>query len=234
MKTHNRMKLIAFLGCFLIASAIASTTSRVAAADGGLNLPSNMVRIEVFNGTDGYFDTKLSKVPSGYDVTNATYLGWCIDIKTEMSRSPALHDVMLYSSLDPPNGSLANQRWDMVNYVLNHKQGNASNVQDAIWYFIDFNNGSIAPPQSDTVTWAIINDASTNGTNFVPAQGQIVAVICDPIYFFSNPVQVSIIELANPVIPEFSSLVFPFLFAIFTVLTVVVYRKRKTGTLSDA
>jgi hypothetical protein len=186
-----------------------------------------MVMIEVSNGTNGYFDTKLRNVPSGYDVTNETYMGWCIDIKTEMTRSPALHDAMMYSSLNPPNGSLANQKWDMVNYLLNHKQGNASNVQKAIWYFIDLNNGSTIPPQSDTVTWAIINDASTNGTNFVPALGQKVAVICDPIYFFSNPVQVSIIEVTNPVIPEFPSLMIPFLFAIFTVLTVVAHRKRK-------
>jgi len=183
---------------------------RAMATSSGLNLPppNVIVTIEVVNGTSSYFSTTLSNIPSGYDVTNATYLGWCVDSTAEMSRSPATHDVILYSSLNLPNGTLADQRWDMVNYILNHKQGAAGDIQTAIWYFVNFSNSTITPTDNNTVAWAIINDALANGTGYVPASGQIVAVICDPVLLLPRPasVQINIIEVPVPIIPEYPTL----------------------------
>jgi hypothetical protein len=162
-----------------------------------LNLPppTTIVILEASNGTQSYFSVKLSDVPSGYDVTNATYLGWCIDQTAEMTRSPATHTVVLYSSLSPP-GDLANENWSMVNYILNHKQGAAQDIQEAIWYFINLNHGY--SPKSD-VAWTMVNDAKTNGAGFVPTETQIAAVIAYPIHA-TNPdeVQISIIEVTIP------------------------------------
>jgi len=198
--------------------------SNSAAADTGLNLPSMPVRIEVSNGTESYFNTKLMDVPSGYDVTNGTYFGWCVDIRTEMARSPATHQVFLYSSIDPP-GELADEEWDMVNYILNHKQGTAQDIQQAIWYFIHM-DGNYAP--TSTVAWDIINDALANGDGFIPGYGQTLAVICYPTILFPGQpdVQVSIIEVENTVIPEFPSVPIPLLMMLTILFAVIICKKR--------
>jgi len=193
----------------IVFSALSSiTVYSVRATDGIFLPPSTMIfTIEVANGTSSYFLTTLSNVPQGYDVTNAAYPGWCIDVNAQMSRSPATHQIVLYSSLDPPNGTLKDQRWDIVNYILNNKQGNAEDIQAAIWYFIHFNNATETPPGNQNVAWDIIHDALAHGTGYIPAPGQTVAVICNPITFLpGNPVQISIIEVTVPVIPEYPTI----------------------------
>jgi len=178
---------------FVILVALSSIlVNHVAATDDGLNLPSTIVRIEVSDGTESYFITKLSEVPLGHDVTNGTYSGWCVDTTAEMARSPATHAVKLYSSGSPP-GELAGEKWDLVNYILNHKQGAAEDIQQAIWYFVHMDS-SYSP--TSTVAWTIVNDTLANGNGFVPEYGQTIAVICYPMVLLPEPtdVQISIIE----------------------------------------
>jgi hypothetical protein len=203
--------------------------SHVAAADGGLNLPSGLIKIEVSDGTESYFITVLSNVPAGYDVENGTYVGWCVDRTAEMQRSPAIHMVRLYSSAEPP-GTLVAQKWDMVNYILNHKQGSAKDIQQAIWYFI--NLAGNYTPTSD-VGWAIINDAIANGSGFVPRDGQTIAIICFPVTILPQPtgVQISIIEISNPVsVSESPSLMISVIFAVGTLVTFATYKSRHLST----
>jgi hypothetical protein len=168
----------------------------VAGAQSGLTLPTTPIRLEASDDTQSYFNITLSDIAQGYDVTNGTYSGWCIDRTAEMTRSPAIHTVRLYSSIDAP-GELGSQRWDMVNYILNHKQGTAQDIQEAIWYFVD-SDGSFTP--SSTVAWAIVNDALANGSGFVPRLGQVMAIICFPLVLLPTPtsVQITIIELTVP------------------------------------
>jgi hypothetical protein len=180
-------------------------------ATDGINVPPSnaIITIEVADGTSSYFLTTLTDVPSGYDVNNTAYPGWCIDVNAQMSRSPATHQVVLYSSLNPPDGTLKDQRWDFVNYILNHKQGTAGDIQAAIWNFIHFDNATETPPPSNqTVAWAIINDTLANGTGYIPAPGQTVAVICNPVIFLPlNPVQISVIEVTVPIaVPEYPTI----------------------------
>ena len=210
---------------FVILIALSSIlVNHVAATDDGLNMPSTIVRIEVSDGTESYFSTKLSEVPVGYDVTNGTYLGWCVDVTAEMARSPATHAVKLYSSCNP-SGELAGERWDMVNYILNHKQGSAEDIQQAIWYFVHMDSSYLP---TSTVAWAIVNDTLANGNGFVPEYGQIIAVICYPMVLLPEPtdVQVSIIEVTNTVIPEFPSFLILPLFMTATLLAVLMYRRK--------
>jgi hypothetical protein len=161
-----------------------------------LLLPSSHVTIEAFDSTISYFETKLTDVPSGYDVTNGTYLGWCIDQSAEMERSPTTHSVSLYSSLNPPEG-LVDMEWDKVNYVLNHKQGGPQDIEQAIWNFINMNGGYSA---ETVLAQAMVADAEANGAGFIPQDTQVMAVICDPLYLFpgDEEVQVSIIEVTVP------------------------------------
>ena len=171
--------------------------TNVTATDDGLKLPSEMVRIEVFDGTESYFSTTLSNVPAGYDVANGTYLGWCVDVRTQLERSPATHEVMLYSSIN--SSEFADERWDMINYILNHKpeQTTAEDIQQAMWYFVNM-NASYTPTRNGA--WTIINDTLQNGNGFIPTQGQIIAVIVNPLILFpAKPeVQVNIIEVTLP------------------------------------
>jgi len=230
MKTNIRIGTSAFLGCLIIAITFASmSVYHVSASDGGLNLPlGTIVRIEVRNATESFFNTSLFDVPSGYDVSNSMYPGWCVDITAEMALSPATHDVVLYSSLDPPNGTLGDQRWDRVNYILNHKKGGATNIQNAIWYFVNFSNSSTVPPDTETVTWEIINDTLANGTGYIPTFGQTVAVICNPVSLLPppSPVQINIIEIANPVIPEFPLPAISLCLVAIVLLAVTVYKRK--------
>lgn len=206
---------------FMMISLILGT--RVAAV--GLSLPSTPVLIEVSDGVENYFDTVLSSVPSGFDVANGTYPGWCVDIRTEMVRSPATHAVILYSTIDPP-GELVDEKWDIVNYILNHKQGNAVDIQQAIWYFVHL-DGGYSP--TSTVAWAIVNDALENGEGFLPGSDQVMAVICYPtILFPSQPdVQVSIIETTHTVIPESASLLILPFFMVLSFFAAIAYKRRR-------
>jgi len=99
----------------MVVSSIMVLHARAAEAE--LNLPSTSVFIEVSNGTESYFITRLSSVSLEADITNGTYLSWCVDVRAIMMRSPAAHEVRLFSSANPPS-ELANKSWDMVNYIL--------------------------------------------------------------------------------------------------------------------
>jgi hypothetical protein len=225
MRIRNKTKNNLALGFAVVIALSSILVNRVAAADGGLNLPSALVNVVITNGTESYFNTALSNVPSGYDVMNETYPSWCIDRTTNMTRN-VIFEVALYSSLSPP-GNLSSVRWDMVNYILNHKQGNADDVQRAMWYFVNMvgNYTDLTP-----VAQAIVNDTLANGTGFTPTLGQKVAVICFPIVLFpgSYPVQASIIELSNPIIPEFPTATLPILFALATLSAAIIHKRNLT------
>jgi len=228
MRRRGLSKISLAIGFVVIASLSIGLIGRSMASDSGLSLPLEPVTIEVSDGAESFFDTELSNVPSGYDVMNRLYLGWCVDVRTEMARSPATHEVKLYSSLAAP-GELAGESWDMINYILNHKQGVVLDIQQAIWYFMHM-DGEYTPTRE--VAWVVINDALANGDGFVPGNGQIVAVICYPMIMFpSQPdVQISVIELAVTVIPEFPSVFVLSLIMLAMLVAVLVYRM-KAGRL---
>lgn len=173
--------------------AILIIAAPVRAQGASLNLPSNPVDVIVQNDATSWFVTTLSNVPSGYDVTNTTYLGWCIDHTIVMTRNETF-EALLYSSLNPPSGNYSNIQWDMVNYVLNNKLANFTETQDAIWNFV--NNTSTSFQSLDPNETALVNAAHQYGTGFVPSSGQSVAVIVFPQN--SGSFQDSIIEATMP------------------------------------
>ncbi|RLI29824.1 hypothetical protein DRO50_00835 [Candidatus Bathyarchaeota archaeon] len=95
----------------------------------------------------------------------------------------------MYSTYDPDNPH-PDEDWDMVNYILNHKQGSWEDVQDAIWFFVD---GGRWP--SNPAGQAMVNDALANGEGFVPGPGQTLAVIL----YIDGYTQIPIIEVTVPV-----------------------------------
>jgi hypothetical protein len=63
--------------------------------------------------------------------------------------------------------------WDKVNYLLNHKAGTAQEVQAALWLL----TWASSTFPVTAAAQAMYDDAIANGGGFVPAPGQVVAVI---------------------------------------------------------
>ncbi|MFM1769197.1 MAG: hypothetical protein RJA22_1726 [Verrucomicrobiota bacterium] len=128
-----------------------------------------------------YLTTTFSNVPPGYVVTNGgAYLGWCMDYAGEILPNKA-YNALLYRTVDALPAHLPQANWDRINYILNHKQGTAIDIQNAIWHFI---GGPV--PATDTVFYPptatasnLIADALSNGAGFIPAPGQVYGVIMD-------------------------------------------------------
>ena len=231
--TETRQNLAMGIAILMALSSIMAYHVAAASNDDyvPIYLPSGQITMRVVNGTSSYFATTLYDVPFGCNVTDGTYLGWCVDRTAEMARDTPF-PATLYSSLNL-TGTLANENWTMVNYILNHKQGtNLTQVQDAIWYFINLSDGNIAPRADETDAWAMINDAKANGAGFIPENGQTVAVVCQPQTGLPLNVQISIIEVqTNPdtpsVAPEFPTAAIPLL-ALGALSLVIICRKKAT------
>jgi hypothetical protein len=159
---------ITLLGFLMLSGVIATTVN----AAPWPNLPATQVQLTVVDGTASYFISTLSGVPSGFDVHNGVYPGWCVDRTTNMIRSVP-HNVVLYSSLDPP-AALSGIDWLKINYILNHKQGSMDDVQEAIWYF----TGDLGFSEISSTAQSMVNAANANP--FDPSTDIILAVICLP------------------------------------------------------
>ncbi|HWR27285.1 MAG TPA: SdrD B-like domain-containing protein, partial [Candidatus Thermoplasmatota archaeon] len=136
-----------------------------------IRLPTVLVTMNAVYGDNSYFDMTLSDIPLGYDVINGTYHGWCVQETIKMTQH-VNHTVLLYSCYDPSLPlEYHNSHWDKINYLLNHKQGNANSIQQAIWYYTNNKDCSADPDAS-----AMISDAERHGAGFTPNIGELLAV----------------------------------------------------------
>ena len=185
------------LGVLALGMNLALTTSLSAhgthsAGTGTLNLPSDPVTFYMDGSVNTFFEANLSNVPAGLSVSNGLYGSWCIDYFHPTSPTGFFQQGVLLSSLSANLPAyLQSDSWDLINYILNHKQGNRDDIQLAMWYFTDGINWGLTP----TAT-AIINDTLANGEGFVPSAGGIVAVVFDQGE--NPPAQVCIIEVPMP------------------------------------
>ncbi len=195
MKTFKKSEIL--LLSILATSLVLAVPVKANGCD--VNLPTDPVTMMVYDGTLSYFDTVLSDVPGGYDVTNGSYLGWCVDRRYDIPRGPTSHEVMLYASCDPESlpEDIKDEDWDMVNYILNHKQGTMMDIQEAIWYFINMVNGyAVSTPEAQ----AMVDDALANGEGFVPGPCEIMAIILYP----EEDTQITLIELQKCNVKQFT------------------------------
>jgi hypothetical protein len=155
-----------------------------------IHLPTSQVTMKVFTTTTSYFRTLLSNVPTGYEVTNGNYSGWCSDSAHTINLNTA-YQVTLYSSYNSSLPThLYHQNWSKVNYILNHKIGTDwHQVQYAIVYLLNFGNQGL-----NADGWAMVNNAITYGGSYIPNGGDIIAVIADA----GVSVQRTIFELTVP------------------------------------
>ena len=183
-----------------------------------LNLPPGTVNESIAansngvlaSGGTGYFTVTLSGVPSGYDVANGPYNGWCGDYQGVNSTN-SLSGVTLISTYSPliptpPAKSLTNPNpWASVNYLLNNKTllgaitPSVLEVQTAIWMLL---TNTTTANVSANVT-ALITAGLAN-SSFQPGPGQVIAVDAYKYGFQSTgggrtgPYQDLIIEVPLP------------------------------------
>jgi hypothetical protein len=195
MKTK---KLVIAVLSLLMLSGIVMTAVK---ADPWPSLPTSTVTLEITNQTPWTFPfvIALSNVPGGYDVSNGEYTGWCVDITHGIVRGVE-YQVNLYSSLSPLT-EVPSVQWDMINYILNHKDdGTGADIQDALWYFI--NGGAwytwgVSHTHTATAE-AIVADAIANSAGYAPGEGDTLAIICLPEGEPCERAQMLVIELTVP------------------------------------
>jgi len=151
-----------------------------------------------------YFsEVLISSIPSP-TILDGSYLGWCVDIDSEISEGyPYISGV--YSSYGPiPAGIMDNpENLDLVNYILNQDiVGQSSScppayegddgiytygdVQQAIWYLLEGGRSGYPDFEYSLGPWSecrrdeIVADALANGVDFVPGCGECVGVIVIP------------------------------------------------------
>lgn len=165
---------VMILSCIMITSVFAAAWSP--------SLPTNSVTIEIVNLTyhEYPFSIDLSDVGSGFDVSNKSYVGWCVDAQHNSDRG-VKHAFMLYSSYDV-DAPLPAEEWDMINYILNNKLGTGADVQAAIWYFVNARNyywpTSGFTPSTETET--MVANALAEGEGYTPSEGDYFAVVAIP------------------------------------------------------
>jgi PKD repeat protein len=167
MKTTWMIAL--WLFALLVCSALPVNAATV---EPSVRLPTEYVTMRAEYGTTSWFDMTLSNVSTGFDVVDGSYLGWCSQRDTTMRRG-VNHTVMLYSSYDPNMPELyRNNNWSKINYILNHKQGNRTILQQVIWYYTC--NCSVS---LDSQAQLLVNDTDEHGLGFVPSPGETIAII---------------------------------------------------------
>jgi hypothetical protein len=199
MKTK---RFVVALLSFLMASGIA------VAAVGAVwmpSLPSGTVTLGITNQTAWTFPwmVALTGVGSGFDVSDGTYTGWCVDTEHGIDRTQT-YLVNLYSSYDPTLASMpatASVDWDLINYVLNNKDaGTADDIQAVLWYIVsgDWLTDAAWGYSHTTEADAILADAMANGVGYEPEEGDILAVICLPVGSEEERAQMIVIEITVP------------------------------------
>ncbi|PKP52473.1 MAG: hypothetical protein CVT90_02630, partial [Candidatus Altiarchaeales archaeon HGW-Altiarchaeales-3] len=165
-----------------------------------LNLPDGVVTATPYTGADTYFDIALSDVPSGQDVANDTYLGWCADRWHGISTGVS-YPAELYSSYESDVPEIAqNVSWNEINYIINNRDDYAASgatrmdIQCAIWHFTDGLNTSDSNCKATNpgVSQSIVDDAYANGGDFIPGPGDRMAVI---VYVLESVQQLLIAEV---------------------------------------
>lgn len=155
----------------------------VSAAIWSPSLPIEAVTVEIINLTsmEMPFSTQLSNVDSGFDVINGIYTSWCIDIQHWTERG-VKYSYVLYSSYDAV-APLPAEEWDRINYILNNKLGIGTDVQAAIWYFINDRDyyWSTLPFTPSNETETMVANALANGGGYRPSEGDLFAIVGIPV-----------------------------------------------------
>jgi hypothetical protein len=182
-----------------LATVVVILAAGVVFAMGVLSLPTSPVTVShgTWNaGSNSTIEITLSDVSPGYDVINGIYAGWCAEDNYQDDLDGAFY---LLDSTDPEalaSCDWENDNWDLVNYLLNHQNGTIEDVQAAIWVLLGYYGGTFA---ITTEAQNMIDEAEAMGEGFVPAPGEVTAVvICVDGPSGSDSYQDTLIEVEVP------------------------------------
>ena len=155
----------------------------VAFAMGLLNLPLIPVAVTHgpwLGGATSTLDITLGSVPPGFDVSDGTYVGWCLEDNFLDDPPDGELYPLVDSTDDPANFPTPCENydqipWDRVNYLLNHKDGAPWDVQLALWVVAGTGHPLYPRPMTQDAV-DMVEDAETNGDGFLPGPGDVVAV----------------------------------------------------------
>ena len=116
-------------------------------------------------------DLTLRGVGVGFDVRDGVYPAWCIEAG---QRTAGGTRARLYSSYDVnmPD-DVQRMPWGKINYLINHKQGSAPEVQAALWRLLGQSDPKL--PLSEAA--AAMAAAADQNATFIPGPGQVIAVV---------------------------------------------------------
>lgn len=164
-----------------------------------------------------YFNVTFGGLSSGYSITNRTYLGWCADLYGDFTPTEVYTLYNPYLTLPPD--SISN--WAAVNWLLNNKptlsdpKTTRDVIQQVIWELLDGGESAhycctLSNPYRpqylglETTIHDLYVQALTNGVGFVPAVGQVMAVLMhvDGIFTSNDVYQDSLVEVVVPPPPS--------------------------------
>lgn len=134
-----------------------------------------------FGFPDSYLIHTVTNTPAGYALADGTYTAWCIDY-FDVIYDGVTYRPRMYRPGDPQIPSqIQSPHWDRIQYILNHKRGEAIDIQGALWHFI---GGPVTPGDAmfyppTSLASNLVDEALLNGAGFTPGPGQIRAVIFD-------------------------------------------------------
>lgn len=174
-------------------------------------------RFELFF-TDARYDTDL--------VDFEFYQAWCLE-KDKPIRRNAIHKVKVHNCYDAALPSpFRLMDWNRINYIINHRRGSKEAVQLAIWFFT---NGE-QPVSLTEEAASLVEEAYLKGKNFVPAAGELIAIICQPDerkqpLFLAFKIPEPALEVASdifiPPLPPVVGASFPFALAAVPLVPIV-------------
>ncbi len=141
-----------------------------------LTIPQGPVHMFLKRGEQSRFELFFLDVKYGFDLRDFEfYNAWCLE-KDKKIRTNALHQVRLYHHDDPDlPPKFKAMPWDQIHYLINHRDGAKTVIQDAIWYLADHqqHHRPLSPEARQ-----LIEQAALRGRGFRPAEGQLAAIIC--------------------------------------------------------
>lgn len=153
---------------------VAGNTGQGATA--AAKIPDSTVEMFLRNGQNSRFEIFFLDVKYGYDLVDFEfYNAWCLEEGKPIRRN-AIHKVRLYNCYDPDlPPKFGTMEWNKINYIINHKNASPKVTQEAIWHFAGSNNKPLSPEAAK-----LVEEANLNGKDYKPAEGELIAVICNP------------------------------------------------------
>jgi len=192
-------------------------------------IPDSPVHMFIRQGSDSRFELFFLDVRYGYDLVDFEfYKAWCLQNSKPIRRN-AMHKIRLYNCYDPDlPPELKGIEWNQINYIINHKRGSKEAIQQAIWHFT--NGGRSITLKGEAAE--IVEEANLKGSDYKPADGEFIAVVClpdekkQPVFIEykipeAAPLDVAPAVFVPPMAPAGAGMIFPAWIPLLPIIPIV-------------